>query len=77
MSSISYEARVILALEALEKDPNLTLRATAKIYNISYTTLSRRRGGQPARRDIPPNSKKLTELEEEAIVQYILDLVTR
>jgi len=40
-------------------------------------TLRDRRAGKPARRDCQPNSKKLTELEEEVIVKYILDLDTR
>ena len=40
-------------------------------------TLRDRRAGKPARRDCQPNSKKLTELEEEVIVRYILDLDTR
>jgi hypothetical protein len=29
--------------------------------------------GKPARHDCQPNSKKLTELDEEVIVRYILD----
>jgi hypothetical protein len=36
--------------------------------------LSRRRRGQQSRYDIPANSRKLTDLEEAVIVQYILDL---
>ncbi len=34
------EARVILVLEAFKKDENLSLRAVAKIYSVSYTTLA-------------------------------------
>lgn len=40
-------------------------------------TLRDRRAGKPARRDCQPNSKKLTQLEEEVIVKYILDLDLR
>ena len=36
-----------------------------------------RRAGKPARRDCQPNSKKLTQLEEEVIIRYILDLDSR
>ena len=68
---------MILALKALENDENLSLRAAAKIYNVHHTTLLRRRAGRPARRDSPTNSKKLTQSEEGAIVQYILELVSR
>lgn len=77
MPSNSYEARVILALEAIKKDNKLSLLAAAKIYNISYTTLHQRHAGRPARRDTPANSRKLTDSEESAIVRYILELGTR
>ena len=77
MSPPSKEARVILALEALKNDKNLSLREAAKIYNVSRTTLTQRRAGKPARRDIPANSRNLTDLEEQTIVQYVIKLDTR
>ena len=73
----SNEARVILALEALQNDEKLSLRAAAKLYNVSSSTLGDRRAGRPARRDIPANSRSLTNLEEQTIVQYIIELSTR
>ena len=77
MSSTSYEARVNLALKAIQNNKNLSLRAAAKVYNVSRTTLTERRDGRAARRDIPANSRKLTNLEEAAILQYIIELCTR
>ena len=77
MSAIPVEAKVVLALEALKKDSKLSVRAAAKIYSVPYTTLYRRRAGRPPRRDTTPNSKKLTKSEEEAIVQYIIELCAR
>ena len=77
MSSDSYEARVNLALQAIQNDNSLSLRAAAKIYRVSRTTLTGRRNGLAARRDISANSRKLTDLEEEAIVQFIIELYTR
>jgi hypothetical protein len=74
MESFSTEARLVLALEALNKDPKLTQRRAAKIYNVPRTTLNRRRVGTASRHDTSINSKKLTDLEESVIVQYILDL---
>jgi hypothetical protein len=44
---------------------------------VPETTLRRRRAGKPARRDCQRNSKKLTQLEEEVIVRYILNLDER
>jgi hypothetical protein len=40
-------------------------------------TMRDRRTGRPARRDCQPNSKKLTQLEEEVVVKYIPDLELR
>ncbi len=77
MSSSSKEARLILALEALGKDENLSLQAAAKIYNIYYITLLQQRASKPAQLDIPANSRNLTDLEERTIVQYVVELYTR
>lgn len=63
-----------LALQAMQNDPKLSLRAVVRIYSVDHQKLSRRRRGQQSRRDIPANLRKLTDLEESVIVQYILDL---
>ena len=47
------------------------------MYNIPETTLRYRRAGRPIRRDIQVNSRSLTDLEEQTIVQYITELSTR
>ena len=39
--------------------------------------LRRRRKGIPPRHDCTPNSRKLSDLEEHAIIQYALDVDTR
>lgn len=73
----SDENQLILALQAMEKDTALSIRAAAKIYSINHSTLARRRRGQTFRRDSIPNLQKLTDLEESMIIQYILDLDAR
>jgi hypothetical protein len=65
---------VILALKALEKDLKLSLSAVVKLYSIPYTTLYDRRAGRPIRRDTLANSCSLTDLEEQIIVQYVIEL---
>jgi len=77
MASRSNEAQLILALKALEKDPKLRLSKAAEIYFVPYTTLYNRRAGRPARYDTPANSGKLTDLEEQTIIRYIVKLYTR
>jgi hypothetical protein len=58
-------------------DPNLSAGAAAKIYSVSHATLDRQLLGKLSRRDSPPNSRKLTALEEAIIVQHVLDLDSR
>src|SRR4030088_2372092 len=71
------EKQVILALQAVENDPSLSLRAAAKTYGVHHTKLSSRKRGRKERRDTIANSRKLTDLEESVLVQYILDLDSR
>ena len=73
----SNEGQLFLALQAVQQDPQLTIRAAAKLYKVDHVTLGRRQRGLPSRRDVPINSRKLTNSEESAIVQYILDLDSR
>jgi hypothetical protein len=68
------DAQLILAIQAMQNDLNLSARAAGKIYNVDHQKISRRKRGIKSRRDIPANSQKLTDLEESTIVQYILDL---
>ena len=77
MSQSSNEARTLLALQALQNDPKLSTRRAAKIYEISEPRLRRRRNGIQSRRDFIPKSRKLSDLEEQIIVQFILDLDSR
>ena len=77
MGSPSKEARVLLALAALQNNKKLSVLAAAKLYNVPETTLRRRRAGGHVRRDLPANSRKLTDSEEKAIVQYVLELDAR
>ena len=75
MESTSNESRIILAIEALKNDPKLTERATASIYNVPRTTLADRRAGKLSRRDMTANGRKLTNLEENVLLNHIIDLI--
>ena len=77
METHSKDSQLFLAIHAIKKDPSLTIRAAAKIYSVSRTTLQRRLNGVSSIRDSTPKSKKLTDLEEIIIVQYVLDLDSR
>jgi hypothetical protein len=66
-----------MAVEAIEKNKNLSIRAVARLYNVPEATIRYRRTGRSVRRDLLANSRKLTDLEERTIVQYILELDVR
>jgi hypothetical protein len=67
------EADVQLALLDVKCDQIASLRRAEKVYKVPKTTIRRRRDGKPSRRDCEPNSKSLTKLEEEVIIQRILE----
>ncbi|RYO04880.1 hypothetical protein AA0121_g12629 [Alternaria tenuissima] len=73
----SSEADVQLAISSIKSYQIKSNRRAATIFSVSERTIRRRRAGVPARRDCQPNSKKLTELEEQVIIRHILDLDTR
>ena len=77
MPSTSKEDIIVLALKALERDATLKVNTTAKIYGVDRMTLTQQRNGKPTRCDTPANSRKLTDLEEKTIIQYIIELYTR
>ena len=71
------EGTLQLALLSIERDEIESGRRAAAVYEVPKSTLYARRAGRPSRSDCAPNSKRLTELEEESIVTYILDLDSR
>jgi hypothetical protein len=77
MLQANNEANLLLALQVCQNDPNLSLRRAAKIYDVDHQRLSDRNHGIQARATIIPNAWMLSDLEEQTIIQFILDLDTR
>jgi DDE superfamily endonuclease/helix-turn-helix, Psq domain len=77
METSKKEGNINLALRAIQKDSSLSVRRAADLYNVDRTTLGRRMNGSTPRRDSPPNSSKLTNLEEKVIIERIIDLDSR
>ena len=73
----TQEARIILAIKAIRISKNLSRRSAAKIYKVPESTLRLRINGHLALNKRRPVNHKLTELEEEVIVRYILDMDKR
>ncbi|EGU85277.1 hypothetical protein FOXB_04208 [Fusarium oxysporum f. sp. conglutinans Fo5176] len=66
MPQPSKEARILLALQALENDPKLR-----------YSTLRDRKNGRQSQRDYAPQSRKLSDLEEQILLRFILEQISR
>ena len=77
MDSPIKENQMNLAIEAIRKTPELSIRAVAKTYMVPHSTLSSRLKGIIAQCDTTPPCRKLTDLEESTIIQYALDLDAR
>ena len=77
MESLPKETRIVLTLEALKKDPKLSVRKAATLYEIPESSLRARRAGKQPRHEIPANLRKLTDLEEKVLLERVLDLDTR
>jgi hypothetical protein len=67
------EADIQLAIFDIKAQRVQSLNQAATIYNVPQSTLFDRRAGKRMRRDCEANSKRLTKLEEEAIVQRVLE----
>ncbi|KFY32284.1 hypothetical protein V493_00342 [Pseudogymnoascus sp. VKM F-4281 (FW-2241)] len=68
---------VVLALQAMKTNPKLSARAAGELYKVDFEKLCRRNRGIPARRDIPANSRKLSNIEEQVLIRYILSLAAK
>jgi hypothetical protein len=62
MPQKSDERELTSAIQAIQKDPTLSLRAISRVYYIDHRKLARRLRGMQPRRDIIANSRKLTNL---------------
>jgi hypothetical protein len=66
-----------VAIQAIDKGQIESNRSAAAAFKVSKNTLGRRRNGVLARRDCTPNSKALTDLEEQVTVKHALDVDSR
>ena len=74
---LEHEGRLQLALQAYNRNEFKSYRAAANAFNVKSLRLSKRARGVPFQLKTPPNSRKLTQSEEQTIIQYILDLNSR
>ncbi len=77
MASTSNECQLQLTFQTFEKDLQLNIRKAMRFYNVLRTILSIRINDVFVRTSIIVNSRKLTVLKEEVVVQEVLDLDLR
>jgi Fic family protein len=68
---------MLLAIQFVRQNPLCNITKIAQIYNVPRTTLRRRIQGILSIRDTINKAQKLTKLEEDTIIRYILDLDSR
>jgi hypothetical protein len=71
------KGRLFLAIKATQAASPDSTRHASKAFDVPQTTLREQRNRTLAQRDCEPNQKKLSKLEEGAIVARILKLDTR
>ena len=71
------EGRVELAFQAYQRGQFSSLRAAARMYDVSHATLTRQYHGIPSRSNFTSPNRKLTTSEESALVDWILSMDTR
>ena len=77
MSQPSKEARLLLAVQAFQRNPKKKLRVLTRYYTMPYSTLQKRVQGQLPLSERRLAMHKLTEIEEKVILQRVIDLDTR
>ena len=71
------QLEINLAILAIKNKRIRSAREATSLYNVSESTPYRKRSDVAARRDCVPNTEKITEAEEGAIIEYIFDLNLR
>ena len=74
MNSQSKEARILLAIQAIRTNPEMSIRRAAKTYDVPRTTLRDRMKSRTPKAEKRNIQHNLTPTEEETLVRHILDL---
>ena len=74
MESTNKKVQLLLVIKAIQKNKKLSIRKVIKVYNILYTTIQYRINKSTLYTEYRYISYNLSELEENIIIQYIIDL---
>lgn len=73
----NQETRILLAIEASQKDKNPRIQKAVKLFNIMCTTTQRRMDGSTPRIESQANYHHITQIDEQVIIQHIFDMDDR
>jgi hypothetical protein len=71
------EGRIALAIQANKQGSVRSVRVAAESFDVPRTTLRRRSNGTKAKLGTPSSQRRLTPIEEEVLVQWILSMDRR
>ena len=71
------EGSVLLAIEDIRNKQIPSVAAAATEFNIPRSTLRRRLAGATNRSETRANNHKLTEIEEQSLIQWVVSMDTR
>jgi len=77
VQKLRKEGRLDLSIQAIQTRQVKSRRQAARLYNIPETTLRNRAGGARPQAIANAQKRKLYPVEEQALVQWILDLDRR
>jgi len=77
LQKLQNEGQLLLAVNAIKKSQVSSIRKAAKLYNVPEATLRHRLSGRASRTDSRANSHKLSQNEEQTLVQWILSMDAR
>jgi hypothetical protein len=76
-NSIEKEGRILLAIQAIQKQEIASIREAARQFNVPRSTLTIRLNRVQNRASSRANNLKLTEIEEESLQKWILSMDLR
>ncbi|OGE47182.1 hypothetical protein PENARI_c057G04216 [Penicillium arizonense] len=74
---VEQEGRILLAIQAIQKQEIGAVRAAARVFDVPESTLRTRLKGSTNRAETRANGHKLTEIEEESLKKWILSMDSR
>jgi len=75
--SIEQEGRILLAIKAIKNQEITSIREAARRFEVPHSTLYDRLRGYQFRRESRANGHKLTQFEEESLIEWILSMDLR